>query len=200
MLGYRGAARYVGDADVFQLEIEAIKRVRKKFNNLWVMIPFVRTTQEMKQTKKLLEQNGLRRSATFKLWMMAEVPSNVFLIDKFLDIGIDGISIGSNDLTQLVLGVDRDNHKLASTFDERNEAVMMALEKLVTTCKARGVTCSICGQAPSVFPELTKKLVEWGITSVSVSPDMIDKTRGIIAEIEKRQERTSRKQASAIRV
>ncbi len=116
--------------------------------------------------------------------MMVEVPSNVILLEKFLAVGIDGVSIGSNDLTQLTLGVDRDSSKLAATFDERNEAVMMSIEKVVKGCKAMGVTCSICGQAPSVYPEITQKLVEWGITSVSVSPDMIDVTRDIIAAAE----------------
>lgn len=186
MLGYRGASRYVGDLEVFMLEIEAIKRVRRRYKNLWVMIPFVRTVKELAETKKILSANGLRRSNNFKLWMMAEIPANVLLLDQFLDVGIDGVSIGSNDLTQLVLGVDRDNPKLADVFDERNPAVMMALEHLVTTCKRRNVTCSICGQAPSVYPELTRKLVEWGISSVSVSPDMIDETRRIIGAAERR--------------
>jgi pyruvate,water dikinase len=131
-----------------------------------------------------MAEDGLKRSPTFKLWMMCEVPSNVILLDKFLDVGIDGVSIGSNDLTQLTLGIDRDSSKLAATFDERNEAVLISLEKVVRGCKARGVTCSICGQAPSVYPEITEKLVEWGITSVSVSPDMIDVTRDIIATVE----------------
>ncbi|MBA7692155.1 Phosphoenolpyruvate synthase [subsurface metagenome] len=118
--------------------------------------------------------------------MMVEVPSNIFLLDKFLAVGIDGISIGSNDLTQLILGIDRDSSKLADTFDERNEAVLIALERAITVAKSMGVTSSICGQAPSVYPELTEKLVEWGITSVSVSPDMIDITREIIASAEER--------------
>ena len=128
----------------------------------------------------------MKRSENFKLWMMVEVPSNIFLLNKFIDVGIDGISIGSNDLTQLVLGIDRDSSKLADEFDERNDAVMAALEIAVTQSVARGITCSICGQAPSVYPEITEKLVSWGITSVSVSPDMIDKTRRIIASAEQR--------------
>ncbi|GAF88182.1 unnamed protein product [marine sediment metagenome] len=107
-------------------------------------------------------------------------------MEKFLEIGIDGISIGSNDLTQLILGIDRDSQKLAETFDERNEAVLIALERAIKVAKSMGVTSSICGQAPSVYPELAEKLVGWGITSVSVSPDMIDKTRDIIAQAEKR--------------
>ena len=150
------------------------------------MIPFVRTVSELKKTKELIEAEGLIRSSDFKLWMMAEIPSNVILIDKFLSVGIDGVSIGSNDLTQLTLGVDRDNEKLANLFDERDEAIAMSLQRLITVCKSMGVTCSICGQAPSVYPELTEKLVEWGITSVSVSPDMIGTTREIIAKAEAR--------------
>jgi len=186
MLGYRGASRYITDVEVFKLEIEAIKKVRQKYKNLWVMIPFVRTVDELARTKKLMEAQGLERSEDFKLWMMVEVPSNIFLMEKFLEIGIDGISIGSNDLTQLILGIDRDSEKLAKTFDERNEAVLIALERAIKVSKSMGVTSSICGQAPSVYPELTEKLVEWGITSVSVSPDMIGTTREIIAKAEAR--------------
>ena len=186
MLGYRGCSRYIKELDVFKLEIEAIKKVRQTYRNLWVMIPFVRTINEMTEAKNFLESQGLERSADFKLWMMVEVPSNIFLMEKFLEIGIDGISIGSNDLTQLILGIDRDSQKLADTFDERNEAVLIALERAIKVAKSSGVTSSICGQAPSVYPELTEKLVEWGITSVSVSPDMIDTTREIIAKAEER--------------
>jgi len=186
MLGYRGCSRYLKDIETFKLELEAIKRIREEYNNLWVMIPFVRTVEEMAGAKRVLEDNGLRQSEDFKLWMMAEVPSNVFLLDEFIDVGIDGISIGSNDLTQLVLGVDRDSPMFGEEFDERNEAVLIALERLIRGGIKRGVTVSICGQAPSVYPELTAKLVEWGITSVSVSPDAIESTREIIAPVERR--------------
>jgi pyruvate,water dikinase len=181
MIGYRGASRYIIDQDVFRLEVEAIKRVRAEFPNLWVMIPFVRTPEELAQVKGLTESFGLKRSDDFKLWMMAEIPSNVFLLDRFIDVGIDGISIGSNDLTQLTLGVDR---ALAGKYDERNEAVMKALEILVTGARARGVAVSICGQAPSDYPEITRKLVEWGATSVSINRDVIGKVREIIAKVE----------------
>ena len=186
MLGYRGASRYIRELDAFKLELEAIKKVRRSYRNLWVMIPFVRTVEEMAKTKELLESFGLKRSEDFKLWMMVEVPSNIILLEEFLKVGIDGISIGSNDLTQFILGIDRDSPKLADEFDERNEAVLVALERAIKVSGAMGVTSSICGQAPSVYPELTKKLVEWGITSVSVSPDMIDTTREIIAQAEAR--------------
>jgi pyruvate, water dikinase len=184
MLGYRGASRYVREQDVFQLEIDAIKRVRERYDNLYVMIPFVRTVNGMADCRKILADQGLIGSKNFKLWMMVEVPSNIFLMEKFIDVGIDGISIGSNDLTQLILGTDRDSQKLSNIFDERNEAVLIALEIAITAAKKKGITCSICGQAPSVYPELTEKLVKWGITSVSVSPDMIDVTREIIFNIE----------------
>ncbi|MDD4875910.1 MAG: phosphoenolpyruvate synthase [Dehalococcoidales bacterium] len=186
MIGYRGASRYIADPEVFKLELEAIKKVRQNFKNLWVMIPFVRTVNELRKTIEIMESEGLKRSDDFKLWMMVEVPSNIFIIEKFLEVGIDGISIGSNDLTQLTLGIDRDSEKLADTFDERNEAVLVALERAIKVSKSMGVTSSICGQAPSVYPELTEKLVKWGITSVSVSPDMIDTTREIIAKAEEK--------------
>jgi pyruvate,water dikinase len=193
MLGYRGCSRYISEEDVLHLEVDAIKRVREKHDNLWVMIPFVRTVRQMADVRALLEKMGLMQGPTFKLWMMCEVPSNVFLIEQFLDTGIDGISIGSNDLTQLILGIDRDNEKIAADFDERNPAVMMALEKVIKACVQRGKTASICGQAPSVYPELTEKLVQWGITSVSVSPDMIDQTRDLVAGLEARWHNNSRK-------
>ncbi len=187
MIGYRGAGRYVKEPDLFALEIEAVKRVRQDHKNLQVMVPFVRTVEELRHTKTLIEQYGLRRGEDdFKLWMMAEIPANVLLLDEFIDVGIDGISIGSNDLTQLVLGVDRDSAILANDFDEQNPAVMKALELIVTTARRRGITCSICGQAPSFFPELTEKLVEWGITSVSVSPDVINTTRRLVREKEEK--------------
>jgi pyruvate,water dikinase len=186
MIGYRGASRYVTDVDVFKLEVKAIKRVRAEYKNLWVMIPFVRTPAELAGVRDLMAENGLAQSEDFKLWMMAEVPSNVFILDRFIDVGIDGISIGSNDLTQLILGIDRDSERLAKLFDERNEAVMLALEKLITTAKRRGITSSICGQAPSDYPELTQKLVEWGITSLSVNPDVIDRTRQIVHALEQK--------------
>lgn len=186
MIGYRGCSRYVRDVEAFKLEIEAIKRVRKNYKNLNIMLPFVRTVGELVRTKNLLAEQGLVQSKDLKIWMMAEIPSNVFLIDQFIDAGIDGISIGSNDLTQLVLGIDRDSSKLADDFDERDEAVLVAFKKLIQTAAKKKVTCSICGQAPSFYPELTEKLVRWGITSVSVNPDAIERTREIIADVEQK--------------
>ncbi|KKQ58093.1 MAG: phosphoenolpyruvate synthase, pyruvate, water dikinase, partial [Microgenomates group bacterium GW2011_GWC1_38_14] len=129
MLGYRGAFRYINDPEVFELELEAIKVVRNKkgLKNLWLMIPFVRTTQELAEVKKIISASELHRSPSFKLWMMAEIPANVILLDEFLDVGVDGVSIGTNDLTMLLLGTDRDNSEVAKEFDERNEAVEMKL-------------------------------------------------------------------------
>ena len=184
MLGYRGCSRYIKEPEVFKLEVEALKRVRENFTNLWVMIPFVRTVKELEETRNSLASLGLSQSTNFKLWMMVEVPSNIILMNKFIDAGIDGISIGSNDLTQLTLGVDRDSPKLAEVFDERDEAVLWSLERAISITNRRRITSSICGQAPSVYPELTTKLVQWGITSISVNPDMIEHTREIIARAE----------------
>ena len=129
--------------------------------------------------------------------MMAEVPSNVFLLDRFIDVGIDGISIGSNDLTQLTLGVDRDSSHFAGAYDERNEAVMKALEILVTGARRRDISVSICGQAPSDFPEITRKLVEWGATSVSINRDAIGKVRENIAKVEAELDQEPAKDAGA---
>ncbi len=188
MIGFRGVSRYIADPQVFEMEIEAIKNVRNKlgYKNLWVMAPFVRTVEELREVKKILSAGGLRRSGMFRFWMMAEIPSNVILLDDFIDEGIDGISIGTNDLTMLTLGVDRDNEKVANVYDEMNPAVLKSLEKLVTTCRKRKITCSVCGQAPSVYPKMVEMLVEWGVTSVSISPDVIDKTRKIVYDAEKK--------------
>jgi pyruvate,water dikinase len=188
LLGFRGASRYIQSPDVFAMELEAIKIVRNKYGykNIWLMIPFVRTPYELSEVKKIVAQNGLLRSPSFKLYMMAEIPSNVILLDKFIDVGIDGISIGSNDLTMLTLGLDRDNSEVAQTFNEMDPAVLWSLKRLIIKAKKRGISCGICGQAPSNYPELVEKLVKWGVTSISVSPDAIDATREIVAAAEKK--------------
>ena len=121
-----------------------------------------------------------------QLWVMAEVPSVVYRLADYAAIGITGVSIGSNDLTQLVLGVDRDSEKVAELFDERDFAVMETIRLIIEGCRQLGITCSICGQAPSVYPEITEKLVEWGITSISVNPDVLIRTRHLIASAEER--------------
>lgn len=188
MIGYRGAGRYIAEPDMFALELKAIKNVRETYDlkNLWIMIPFVRTVGEMQTVMKMIADSGLKQGSDFKIWMMCEVPSNVILLEKFLALGIDGISIGSNDLTQLLLGVDRDNQTLAKTFDERDEAVELCIQYVIKTCRKHNVTCSICGQAPSVYPEITEMMVRTGTTSVSVTPDVALSTRKVIASVEKR--------------
>ncbi len=186
MIGYRGAFRYLKEPDLFKLELEAVKKVRKNFENLWLMIPFVRTVEELQNVKEIIEGENLRQGPDFKLWMMVEIPSNVLLIDDFLALGIDGVSIGSNDLTQLILGIDRDSQILAEEFDERNEAVMRAMAHVIKKCRRRHVSCSICGQAATTYPEVVEMMVREGATSVSVSPDAIIATRRLIASVEKK--------------
>ncbi len=188
MLGFRGAYRYIKTPEVFNLELEAIKKVRNKmgYKNLHLMIPFVSTVDEMIEVKKLVAASGLYRSSQFKLFMMVEIPANVILLEDFIDIGIDGVSIGSNDLTMLILGIDRDNSEVAPVFNERNPAVLWALERIIKTCVKKGIACGICGQAPSEYPELVEKLVNWGITSISVNPDVIARTREIVYHCEER--------------
>lgn len=188
LIGFRGAMRYINTPDIFALEIEAIKRVRNKmgYKNLWLMIPFVRTPKELVEIKRILASLGLSRTPSFKLWMMVEVPTNVIRIKDFIEAGIDGVSIGSNDLTMLVLGLDRDNSQIAHDFDERDKAVLWSLRRVIKTCNKYEITSSICGQAPSNYPDLVENLVRWGVTSISVNPDAIDKTREIIAEAEEK--------------
>lgn len=188
MIGYRGAMRYLREPDLFDLELKALKTVRESYAlaNVSLMIPFVRTVDELKEIRRIVEAAGFFRDPDFKFWMMVEVPSNVIQLDAFLDVGVDGVSIGSNDLTQLILGIDRDNAKLATSFDERHPAVLAAMEHVVATCRRRRVAVSICGQAPSVYPEVTEALVRAGITSVSVNPDAVVNTRRLVASIERR--------------
>jgi pyruvate,water dikinase len=188
MMGYRGAARYIKEPELFKMELEAIKKVREDFHlqNLWLMIPFVRRIGELRAIKDIMEDVEMYRTRDFKLWIMVEVPSTVILIDQFCKEGIDGVSIGTNDLTQLTLGIDRDNATLAKGFDERNEAVLRSLKRVITTCNKFGVTSSLCGQAPSVYPEFAEKLVEFGITSMSVNPDAVERTRKIVASAEQK--------------
>lgn len=185
MLGFRGAFRYISNEKVFEMELEAIRQVRAAgHKNLWLMIPFIHTVEELVKVKRIVAASGLYRSPTFKLWMMVEIPSNVILLEEFAKVGIDGISIGTNDLTMLTLGLDRDNEVVAPAYDERNPAVLWMIETAIRKAHRLGLTSSMCGQAPSTYPELTEKLIEWGITSVSVSPDVIDRVREVIAGAE----------------
>ena len=188
MMGYRGAARYITEPEIFKMELKAIKKVREEYGltNLWMMIPFVRRIGELRAIKEMMHEVELYRTKDFQLWIMVEVPSTVLIIDEFCEEGIDGVSIGTNDLTQLILGIDRDNATLAQGFDERNNAVYRALEQVITTTKKYGVTSSLCGQAPSVYPSFAEKLVEFGITSMSVNPDAVERTKRIVASAEQK--------------
>jgi pyruvate,water dikinase len=177
MIGFRGASRYVDDAfrACFALECQAVKRVRDDMglDNCWVMIPFVRTVEEARQVIDILAENGLRRGENgLKVIMMCEVPSNALLADEFLEL-FDGFSIGSNDLTQLALGLDRDSGLVAHLFDERNAAVKKLLSMAIGACRERGKYIGICGQGPSDHPDLADWLMDQGIESVSLNPDTV---------------------------
>ncbi len=187
MIGFRGALRYTRDAEVFQLELEAIRRVWDAgHDNFHVMIPFVRTERELARCKQLMADSGLLDQAGFELWVMAEVPSVLFNLERYAKLGVAGISIGSNDLTQLMLGADRDSELVAEVFDEREPAVTDYLSQLIPRARELGLATSICGQAPSVYPEYADLLVRAGIDAISVNMDVVDRTRKLIAAAEQR--------------
>jgi len=186
MIGFRGCFRYVLNPDLFELELKVLQKVREQDKNLHLMIPFVRTLWEFQACKKIINDSELGKDREMQLWVMAEVPSVVWRLEDYVNAGIHGVSIGSNDLTQLILGVDRDSEICAPLYDERDKAVQEAIRIIITTCQKLGITCSICGQAPSNYPDFAEKLVSWGITSVSVNPDVISRTRHNIAAAEQR--------------
>lgn len=189
LLGWRGASRYYDPKylPAFKLELEAIKKVREEygFKNLHVMIPFCRTVKEAEVVTGLMAEAGLQRSADFKIWLMAEIPSNIILADQFNKY-VDGYSIGSNDLTMLILGCDRDNETVQSIYDERNLAVRRAIRHLIEVAHKDGKTVSICGQAPSVYPDFCDFLVKSGIDSISVNPDAVKATKKMVAHLEQK--------------
>jgi pyruvate,water dikinase len=150
------------------------------------MLPFVRTGWEMRRCRALVDDSELARSPGLELWVMAEVPSVTTWLDEYVRLGVSGVSIGSNDLTQLVLGVDRDSELLAPFYDERDRAVLAAIRAIIERAHALGVTASICGQAPSVHPDFAARLVDWGIDSISVNADAIERTRRNVAAAEQR--------------
>ena len=190
MLGFRGASRYYDERyrDAFALECRAMKKVRDEMGlrNLKVMIPFCRTVEEGQKVIAEMAQNGLRRGEHgLEIYVMCEIPSNVILAEEFAEI-FDGFSIGSNDLTQLILGVDRDSEIVAHVFDERNAAVKSMIASVIKRVRATGRKIGICGQAPSDYPEFAQFLVEQGIDSISLNPDSLVKTTLKIAEMEQR--------------
>ena len=191
MIGWRGVSRYISPdyQEGFRLECKAIRRVREEMGltNVIAMLPFIRRVAELKKVKRIMAEEGLEQSKNFKIWIMAEVPAVVFEAEEFAE-EVDGFSIGSNDLTQLVMGADRDSGILNNMgyFDERNEAVKRALKILITAANKKGITCSICGQGPSQYPELAEFLVRCGITSMSVNPDTVEYTRRLVASVEQK--------------
>ncbi len=189
LLGWRGASRYYDPkyTAAFRLELKAVKKVREEYGlkNLNCMIPFCRTVAEAAKVTAIMKEEGLERGPDFKLFLMAEIPSNIILADQFNQY-IDGYSIGSNDLTMLILGCDRNNDTVSALFDERNLAIKRAVRHLIATAHKDGKTVSICGQAPSVYPDFTEFLVKSGIDYVSVNPDMVKATKRNVARIEQR--------------
>jgi len=191
MIGWRGVARYISPEyeQGFRLECQAIRKVREEFGltNVWVMLPFVRTIWELKRVKKIMVSEGLVQGNNFKLWIMAEVPSVIFEAEEFAQ-EVDGFSIGSNDLTQLIMGADRDSGILnrMGYFDERNRAVKRAIVILIQAAHKYDKTVSICGQGPSQYPEFASFLVQQGVDSMSVNPDTVVYTKRIVASVERK--------------
>jgi len=187
MLGFRGAYRYIANPDVFEMELKAIKKIWEKgYRNLHLMIPFVRVPWELIKIRQMVEKSGLLSYPEFKLWIMVEVPSCALNLEEFIKIGIDGVSIGTNDLTMMLLGVDRDSEEVSGVYDERTPVVLNVLDYIVKTCQKFGITCSMCGQAPSDYPEIAERMVRAGITSLSVTPDVIERTRQVVFDVEKK--------------
>lgn len=190
MIGYRGEYRYTKEDDIFRLELRAIRYARERMGltNIWVMVPFVRTLEVFRKTIRIMKEEGLDHlnDRSFQLWIMVEVPSAVFMIEEFCKEGIDGVSFGTNDLTMLILGVDRNDTSVQELYDERNLGVLRAIAYTMAVCRKYGVTTSICGQAPSVYPDYLEFMIRCGATSISVNPDTVISARRNVAMIEQK--------------
>ena len=191
MLGWRGVARYISPEyeEGFRLECKAMRKVREEYNltNVSAMLPFVRTVEDVEKVLEIMRSEGLERNKDFDIYLMAEVPSNIFMADEFSKL-VDGFSIGSNDLTQLIMGADRDSGILnrMGYFDERNPAIKRAIKHLIKVAHENNITVSICGQGPSIYPEFAEFLVRQGIDSISVNPDTVNYTRKLVASEKKK--------------
>lgn len=186
MIGYRGCYRYIKDPETFALELAALSRVREQWPNLQLMIPFVRTTWELEACLEAIDRSPLGSQPGLKRWVMAEVPSIIPRIGEYAGLGVDGVSIGGNDLTQLMLGVDRDSELLAELFDPTDAAVLWAIEHIITACHTAGITSSFCGLAPSADPRFAEHLVRFGIDSISVDVAAVEAAQKAIGAAEQR--------------
>jgi pyruvate, water dikinase len=187
VLGERGTYSYLINPTVFELELEALAKVQQAgYKNIHLLLPFVRTVEEFSFCRQKVEQAKLTQFEQFQLWIMAEVPSVLFLLPEYVKAGVQGISIGTNDLTQLLLGVDREQGHLAQAFNESHAVVIDAITRLVEMAQTANIPCSLCGQAPVLYPEIIEQLVRWGITSISVEPEAVERTYRAIARAEQR--------------
>jgi pyruvate,water dikinase len=185
LLKERGTYNYCLNPSLFELELEALSQVMNQgYSNLNLILPFVRSVREFNFCREKIEAVGLNKYPSFQLWIMAEVPSVLFLLPEYVKAGVQGISIGTNDLTELLLGVNRDQPNSSPELNATHPAMLAVLEKLIKTAKSIGIPCSICGQAPVQYPQLIDKLVEWGITSISVEPEAIINSYNAIARAE----------------
>ncbi len=202
MIGWRGASRYYAEEyqDAFALECKAIKKVREEWGlyNVIPMVPFCRTPEEGKKVLEVLEKHGLKRKEHgLKIFMMCEIPSNVIEAEAFAKI-FDGFSIGSNDLTQLTLGVDRDSALVSHIYDERSDSVKRMISAAIRAAKKNKIKIGICGQAPSDYPEFAEFLVEAGIDSMSLNPDTVLSTKARVAKVEKRLQKRQKRRADHV--